>query len=220
HSPLDATGLALAALDSVAVLNPDDPAVDVGRGFALVQRVQYLFMGARSTLDATLDAGISAYRRALAAGGDDPRTLALLGQALYYRAFAQEQEGKPSLDAAREGLAAMDRAGRLAPEDSEVPFVRTILHASHADALPRVGQPTAAARQAAVEAGRRALEMHAGRGILLRPIVAQQLMLLGKEAWLNGEDPRPHFDGAQKAFDEALRAMPGQPAPVAQFANS
>jgi eukaryotic-like serine/threonine-protein kinase len=220
RSPLAATERALAALDTVAVLDPDDPAVDVGRGFAHVQQVQYLFMGARSSLDATLDAGISAYRRALAVGGDDARTLSLLGQALYYRAFAQEQEGKPSLDAARAGLEAMDRAERLAPEDSEVPFVRGILHAAEADALQRAGQPTAAARRAAVEAGRRALEMHAGRGILLRPIVAQQLVLLGKEAWLNGEDPRPHFDGARKAFDEALRTMPGQPAPVAQFANS
>jgi len=220
RSPLEATGLALATLDTVALLNPDDPAVDVGRGFALIQRVQYLFMGARSSLDATLDAGISAYRHALAAGGDDPRTLSLLGQALYYRAFAQEQEGKPSLEAARAGLEAMDRAERLAPEDSEVPFVRGILHAAEADALQRAGQPTAAARRAAVEAGRRALEMHAGRGILLRPIVAQQLVLLGKEAWLNGEDPRPHFDGAHRAFEEAFQAMPGQPAPVGQFANS
>ncbi len=220
RSPVEATGLALTALDSVAVLNPDDPAVDVGRGFALVQRVQYQFMSARSSLDATLDAGISAYRHALALGGDDARTLALLGQALYYRAFAQEQEGKPSLETAREGLEAMDRAGRLAPEDSEVPFVLAILHATEADALARAGQPTAAARRAVVEAGRRALAMHAGRGTLLRPIVAQQLVLLGKEAWLNGEDPRPHFDGARKAFDEALAAMPGQPAPVAQFANS
>ena len=220
RSPMDATGLALSALDSVAVLDPDDAAVEVGRGVAYVQRVQYQFMSARSSLDATLEAGISAYRRALALGGDDPRTLALIGQALYYRAFSLEQQGKPSLEAVQEGLTAMERAGRIAPEDSEVPFVRCLLHASEADALQRAGQPTPAARRAAVDAGRRALEMHTGRGTLLRPIVAQQLVLLGKDAWLNGEDPRPHFDAARKAFDEALQAMPGQPAPVGQFANS
>ena len=44
------------------------------------------------------------------------------------------------------------------------------------------GEPTTAARRAAIEAGQRALRMHAGRGTLVRPIVAQQQMFLGKDA--------------------------------------
>jgi hypothetical protein len=114
----------------------------------------------------------------------------------------------------------MARAEKLAPEDSEIPFVLTLLRTTEADALQHEGKPTADARRAAIESGRRALQMHAGRGTLLRPIVAQQLMWLGKDAWMAGEDPRPHFAAGRKAFEEAFQAMPGQPAPIGQFANS
>ncbi len=167
-----------------------------------------------------MEDAIASYRRALALGASDARTLCLLGQALYYRAFWANEQGQPSLEPVREGLAIMARAEALAPEDSEVPFVLTLLHASEADALQHEGKPTIEARRAAIEAGQRALRMHAGRGTLVRPIVAQQRMFLGKDAWLAGEDPRPHFEAASKAFEEVITAMPGQPAPLAQFANA
>jgi len=44
-------------------------------------------------------------------------------------------------------------------------------------------------------------------------------MWLGKDAWLAGEDPRPHFEAGHQAFEEALKLMPGQPAAVAQFGS-
>lgn len=220
RSPEADLASALSTLDEVSRLNPDDPAPYVRRGFALNQRVQYQFMSSRLALGTTLDETIRAYRKALELGAGDARTLSLLGQALYYRAFWLNEQGQPSLEHIHEGLAVTDRAEKLAPEDSEVPFVRTLLHSIEAEVLARDGQPTREARRAAIAAGERALQMHAGRGTLLRPIVAQQRMLAGRDAWLAGEDPRPHFADGHQAFAEVFRLLPGQPAPVAQFANA
>ncbi len=219
RSPETDLSAALSTLDEVIRLNPDDPLPYVRRGFALNQRVQYQFMSSRLALGTTLDEVIRAYRRALELGAGDARTLCLLGQALYYRAFWLNDLGQPSLEPVREGLAVVDRAEKLAPEDSEVPFVRTLLHAIEADVLAHQGQPTIEARRAAIAAGERALQMHAGRGAILRPVVAQQLMLVGTDTWMAGEDPRPHFEAGRKAFEEVFRTLPGQPAPLAQFAN-
>jgi tetratricopeptide (TPR) repeat protein len=220
RSPDPETGLALVALDAVSRLNPDDPAPLVRRGLALIGRMQFQFMSDHSAVQGTMEDAIGSYRRALALGASDARTLCLLGQGLYYRAFWANEQGKPSLEPVREGLAIMARAEALAPEDSEVPFVLTLLHASEADALQHEGKPTIEARRAAIGAGQRAVGMHAGRGTLVRPIVAQQRMFLGKDAWIAGEDPRPHFEAAWKAFEEVIAAMPGQPAALAQFANA
>jgi hypothetical protein len=101
-----------------------------------------------------------------------------------------------------------------------VPFVLTILHATEADALEHEGQSPAPARRATIDAGERALRLHTGRGNLLRPILAQQRMFLGRDAWFAGEDPRPHFTAGWNSFEEALKIMPGHPAAVAQFANA
>ncbi len=220
RSPDPETGLALVALDAVSRLNPDDPAPLVRRGLALIGRMQFQFMSDHSAVQGTMENAIGAYRRALALGASDVRTLCLLGQGLYYRAFWANDQGQPSLEPVREALAIMTRAEALAPEDSEVPFVLTLLHASEAEALQHEGKPTIEARRAAIEAGQRALRMHAGRGTLVRPIVAQQRMFLGKDAWLSGEDPRPNFEAASKAFEEVIAAMPGQPAPLAQLATA
>jgi serine/threonine-protein kinase len=220
QSPDPEIGSALAALDEVTRLDPGDPTPFVRRGFALIMRMQFQFMADQSAVEGTLEDAIASYRRAIELGADDARTLSLLGQGLYYRAFHANNQGRPSLEPVREGLSIMARAERLAPEDSEVPFVLTLLHASEADALQLEGKPTREARQAGIDAGRRALEMHTGRGNLLRPIVAQQRMWLGKDAWFAGADPRPHFQAGHQAFEEALRLMPGHPAAIAQFASA
>ncbi|HUM13529.1 MAG TPA: serine/threonine-protein kinase [Myxococcaceae bacterium] len=220
RSPDPEIASALTALDEVTRLNPDDPSPLVRRGFALIMRAQFQFMADHSAVERTTEDAIGSYRRAIELGADDARTLSLLGQGLYYRAFWANEQGRPSLEPVREGLAIMARAEKLAPEDSEVPFVLTLLHATEADALQHEGKPTMEARRAAIATGERALQMHAGRGNLLRSIVAQQRMFLGKDAWIAGEDPRPHFSAGWKAFEEAIQVMPGQPAPLAQFGNA
>ena len=220
RSPDAEIALALAALDGVARLDADDPSPFVARGFALIMRGQFQFMADESRVERTIEDAIASYRRAVELGANDVRTLSLLGQSLYYRAFWANEQGRPSLEPVREGLELMARAETLAPEDSGVPFVLTLLHATEADALQHEGNPATAARRAAIEAGERALRMNAGRGNLLRPIVAQQRMLLGKDAWLAGEDPRPHFAAGWEAFEETLKVMPGQPAALAQFGSA
>ena len=220
RSPLPDIALALSALDEVTRLDPEGPTPFVRRGFALLMRMQFQFVSDHSAVERTMEDAIASYRRAIELGANDARTLSLLAQGLYYRAFWANEQGRPSLEPVREGLETLASAQKLAPEDSEIPFVLTLLHSTEADALQHEGKPAAEARRAAIEAGRRALQMHAGRGTLLRPIVAQQLMWLGKDAWMAGEDPRPHFKAGRTAFEEAFQAMPGQPAPVGQFANS
>jgi serine/threonine-protein kinase len=220
RSPDPEIASALAALDEAARLDADDPTPLVRRGFALVMRGQFQFMADDSKVEDTIEDAIGSYRRAVDLGANDPRTLSLLGQGLYYRAFRANQLGKPSLEPVREGLAVLARAEALGPEDSGVPFVLAILHATEADALQHDGQSPAPARRAAIDAGERALRMNTGRGNLLRPILAQQRMFLGRDAWFAGEDPRPHFAGGWKSFEEALKIMPGHPAAVAQFANA
>jgi eukaryotic-like serine/threonine-protein kinase len=210
----------LAALDDATVLDPDDPSTQALRGVALLQRAQYLFMSNATAVPAVLEAGIAAYRRAVDLGADDARTLCQLGRGLYYQAFRLHEEHKPSLAQVREGLAAANRAAARAPEDPEVPFIQCMLHATEGDALELAGQPTLDARRASVEAGQRAVAMHAARSGMLRPIMGQQLVLLGRDAWFDGQDPRPHFQQARQVFEEALKALPGQPAPAAQFAQS
>ena len=212
--------LALVALDHAARLDEDDPTPLVRRGFVLIMRGQFQFMTDDAKVSHTIDDAIGAYRRAIDLGANDVRTLSLLGQGLYYRAFRANQEGKPSLEPVREGLTVLARAAALGPEDSGIPFVLTLLHATEADALQHEGKSPAPARRATIDAGERALRMHTGRGTLLRPIVAQQRMFLGRDAWLAGEDPRPHFAAGWKAFEEALKSMPDNPAAVAQFANA
>jgi serine/threonine-protein kinase len=210
---------ALTALDEASGLDPDDPAPFVARGFALIMRGQFQFMADRSKVERTIEDAIGSYRRAVELGANDVRTLSLLGQGLYYRAFWANEQGQPSLEPVREGLAMLSRAETLAPEDSGVPFVLTLLHATEADALQHEGKSPAPARRAAIEAGERALRMNAHRGNLVRPIVAQQRMFLGKDAWLGGEDPRPHFAAGWAAFEEATKIM-GHPAALAQFGNA
>ena len=219
RSPDPDIASALAALDEATRLDPDDPAAFVARGFALIMRGQFQFMADESKVERTTEDAIAAYRRAMQLGSNDVRTLSLLGQGLYYRAFRANQEGKPSLEPVREGLEILSRAETIAPEDSGVPFVLTLLHASEADALQHEGKSPAAARRAAIAAGERALRMNTGRGNLLRPIVAQQRMFLGRDAWLGGEDPRPHFAAGWTAFEEAAKVT-GHPATLAQFASA
>jgi serine/threonine-protein kinase len=220
RSPDPEIASALTALEEVIRLDPGDPTPFVRRGFALIMRTQFQFIADQSLVERTLEDAIASYRRAIDLGSEDARTFSLLGQGLYYRAFRANDQGRSSIEPVREGLALMARAERIAPEDSEVPFVFTLLHASEADALQHEGKPTHEARQAAITSGERALQMHTGRGNLLRPIVAQQRMSLGKDAWLAGDDPRPYFDAGWKAFEEAMKLMPGQPAAVAQFGNA
>ena len=220
RSPDPEIAHALVALEEASRLDPDDPAPLVRRGFALIARGQYQFMADASKVEATVEDAIDSSRKAIALGANDVRTLSLLGQGLYYRAFRANELGKASLEPVREGLEIMSRAEALGPEDSGVPFVLTLLHTTEADALQHERKPAAAARRAAIEAGERALGMNTGRGTLLRPIVAQQRMLLGKDAWLAGEDPRPHFASGWTAFEAAIQAMPGQPAALAQFGNA
>ena len=217
RSPDAEIALALAALDGVTLLDANDPSPFVARGFALIMRGQFQFMADDSKVEGTIEAAIASYRRAIELGASDVRTLSLLGQALYYRAFRANAQGRPSLEHVREGLDLLARAEALAPEDSGVPFVLTLLHATEADALQHEGKPTTGARRAAIEAGERALRLNTGRGNLIRPIVAQQRMFLGKDAWLAGEDPRPHFAAGWQAFEETLKVMPGQPAALAQL---
>jgi serine/threonine-protein kinase len=219
RSPDPDVASALAALDEASRLDPDDPAPFVARGFALIMRGQFQFMADESKVEATIEEAIGSYRRAVELGANDVRTLSLLGQGLYYRAFQANQHGRPSLEPVQEGLAILSRAETLAPEDSGVPFVLTLLHATEADGLQHEGKSPAPARRAAIEAGERALQMNAGRGNLLRPIVAQQRMFLGRDAWLGGEDPRPHFAAGWAAFEEAAKVM-GHPATLAQFASA
>jgi len=219
RSPDPEIDAALAALDEAARLDANDPTPLIRRGFALIMRGQFQFMTDEAQVGDTIEDAIGSYRRAIDLGANDVRTLSLLGQALYYRAFRANQEGKPSLEPVREGLAVLARAEALGPEDSGVPFVLTLLHATEADALQHEGKPPAPARRATIDAGERALRMHTGRGTLLRPIVAQQRMFLGRDAWFAGEDPRPHFAAGWKAFEDALKTMPENPAAIAQFAN-
>ena len=219
RSPDPDIATALAAIDEVTRLDVDDPSPFVARGFALIMRGQFQFMADETRVERTIEDAIGSYRRAVELGANDVRTLSLLGQSLYYRAFWANEQGRPSLEPVREGLDLMHRAEALGPEDSGVPFVLTLLHTTEADALQHEGKPTTAARRAAIDAGERALRMNTGRGNLLRPIVAQQRMLLGKDAWLAGEDPRPHFAAGWQAFEETLKVMPGQPAALAQFGS-
>jgi len=210
----------LADLDAAAVLDPDNGTAQGLRGAALVQRAQFLFMSDPAALPAVLEQGIAAYRRALELRPDNTWTLCNFGRALYYDAFRLHEARQPSMKQVQEGLAAAKHAGEVAPEDPEVPFIQCMLHSTEADALDLAGQPTKDARQASIDAGERAVSMHAARSAILRPIIGQQLIQLGRERWLDGADPRPDFERAHRVFEEALKVLPGQPAPAAQFAQS
>jgi hypothetical protein len=140
RSPDPEIAQALVALEEASRLDPDDPTPLVRRGFALIMRGQYQFMADASKVEATVEDAIGSYRKALALGANDVRTLSLLGQGLYYRAFRANELGKASLQPVREGLEIMARAEALGPEDSGIPFVLTLLHTTEADALQHEGK--------------------------------------------------------------------------------
>ncbi len=219
QSPETEIGAMLSALDSADRLNADDATASALRGAALLQRAQYLFMTDPSAVLGVLEQATAAYRRAVELGAQDLKTFTSFARGLYYQAFQLNAGLQPSLDKVREGLAVAARAAALAPEDAEVDLIQCMLHSSEADALEHEGLSTKAARSASIEAGQRALAKQVARGGMLRPIIGQQLMLLGRDAWLSGGDPRPRFHEARQTFDEAFRALPGQPAAAGQFAN-
>lgn len=208
----------LGSLDQAAALDPDAPYIERMRGGVLVQKAMFHFMGGAENVLPLLDKAEVAYRRALALGDDDPRTLCNLGRALYFRASKLNMQGRPSLDPIREGLAAADQAEAKAPQDAEVSYIRCLLHRAEADTLRQLGQRSEAALRQSVESGERALAMRPGRGAELRPIVGEALVLLARETWLDGKDPRPTLEQAQVALLEGLKTLPGQPAPVGQLA--
>ncbi len=112
----------LASLDQMAALDPDVPYIERMRGQTLVQKAMFHFMGGTEDVLAVLDRAEVAYRRALALGDDDARTLCNLGRALYFRATKLNMLGKPSLDPIREGLASADRAAARAPRTRRSPI--------------------------------------------------------------------------------------------------
>ncbi len=208
----------LSSLDRAAVLDADAPYIERMRGGVLVQKAMFHFLGGTEDVLPVLEKAEAAYRRALALGDDDPRTLCNLGRALYFRASKLNMQGKPSLATIRDGLAAADQAEAKAPQDAEVPYIRCLLHRAEADSLRQLGQRSEPALRQAVESGELALAMRPGRGTELRPIVGEALVLLARETWLDGKDPRPTLEQAQVALLEGLKSLPGQPAPVGQLA--
>jgi eukaryotic-like serine/threonine-protein kinase len=208
----------LGSLDRAAVLDPDAPYIERMRGGVLVQKAMFHFMGGTEDVLPLLAKAEIAYRRALALGDDDPRTLCNLGRALYFRASKLNMQGKPSLDPIREGLVAADQAEAKAPRDAEVPYIRCLLHRAEADTLRQLGERSEVALRQAIESGELALGMRPGRGTELRPIIGEARVLLAREAWLDGKDPRPALEEAQVVLLEAMKALPGQPAPVGQLA--
>ena len=216
--PEDELQALLASLDQAAALNPDLPYIERMRGGVLVQKAMFHFMAGTEDVLAVLDRAEVAYRRALALGDDDTRTLCNLGRALYFRATKLNMLGKPSLEPIREGLAVADRAEAMAPQDAEAAYVRCLLHRAEADSLRQLGQPSEPALRQSVEAGEKTIAMRSSRGLELGPIIGEAQVLLARETWLDGKDPRPVLEQAQAKLLEGLKALPGQPAPVAQLA--
>ncbi len=219
--PDDEVASLLAATDAAAVLEPDSPTVPAMRGAALLTQVQYAFVARPADILSLLDRAAKDYRRAIELDGGEPRTLCLLGRVLYYRAFQLgETGGEGALEAAREGLAFADRAAARAPQDPEVPFVRSMLLHAEATALGRAGLPRAEALHQMIEAGEEALRSHVARGVILQPLMGQSLVALAAEALRSGADPRPELERGLDLLDATYRALPGQVAIAGQVASA
>ena len=208
----------MTALDQGLLLDPDDPSLTALRGGALMQRSMFLFMSDLSQVLPTVQQAAAAFRRATELGANDSKTLCNLGRALYYEATQLNHKGESAIAVVQEGLDAVDRAEKIAPQDPEVFFVRTLLHRTEGDALKRDGKSPAPAFQACIESGERALAMGAARATLLRPLIGEAQTLLAQQTWLEGGDPRPGLAKARKILAEAVAALPGQPAAVGQLA--
>jgi eukaryotic-like serine/threonine-protein kinase len=207
----------LTTLDQMAALNPDVPYIERLRGAAFTQTVMFHFVGGSEDVLPLLEKAEVAYRRAIALGDEDLKTRCSLGRVLYYRATKLNMLGKPSLEPVQQGLAAADEAALMAPQDAEVPYIRCLLHRAEADTLRQLGKPSEPALRKAVDFGQQTITMRPARGAGLRAIIGEALVLLAREAWLDGKDPRPTLEEAQVALLEALKAMPGQPAPVGEL---
>jgi hypothetical protein len=220
-SPDQEVGQVLSAADAAAALEPDSPVVPALRGAAYLQQVQYAFSARPTDVLSLLGRAAEEYRKAVALDGGEPRTLCRLGRVLYYQAFQlNESGGEGALEAAREGLALVDRAAARAPQDPEVPFIRCLLHHVEGIALGRAGQSRAGALRAVVEAGEEALRRHFSRGVLLRPIMGQALVGLADEALRSGEDPAPDLLRGLDLLDTAYRDLSGQIAVAGQVASA
>ncbi|HET6436725.1 MAG TPA: serine/threonine-protein kinase [Anaeromyxobacter sp.] len=210
----------MATADQAAVLEPDSAQVATLRGMAILQSVQYAFSARPADVLGLLDQALAVYRWAIELDGGEVRTLTTLGRILYYRAYQLEESGRDgAVEAAREGLAAVDRAAARAPRDPDVPFVRCMLHHVEAMALFRAGRPRAAALRQAIEAGEEVIRLKLARAIILKPLVGQALVSLAAEDLRSGGDPHPDLQRGLDLLDTTYEALSGQTAIAAQLGS-
>jgi len=206
--PLDVEAARLsAALDRLAVLDPDDPRPLMQRGDAVLRKAQNALPADALPLT---DEAFRLFTKAADLHPTDPRPHQRLGAVATLRAYALQELGQldPALATARAGLVSLDRSIALAPTNARAELGRMMLLSTEAGILRRKGQPCSDVLRAALVAGERCMELDPRRVKQVQADMCEELVLLGREEWLEGKDPLPTV---RRGLDMGERA--GRPGP-------
>jgi serine/threonine-protein kinase len=209
--PAAARKRALQAYAEAAVLDPDDPALLLGRGRLLKNLARHdAVKGLRSALELAEEAS-QLLRRAAAAAPKDPEPLMELALTLYFRSLlVREWTGATAEKDAAESAAAAAAALALAPGRADVVRARAIaLYALALDRQAR-GQDARPALEELEARCREAEQLDPGVAASLREVLIQGLVARGKEDWQRGADPRPAFERGAALAERMLADASGR----------
>jgi eukaryotic-like serine/threonine-protein kinase len=196
-------------LERASRIDPDSRALLVERALLLLNLERFAAnYGRRQGLDRVQEAA-GLLRRAVKLAPDDVETLHALLVALLRSGHHRVERGLPALEVLDEGAAAHAVLVALAPNDGMVHARGAELHLLRGKAQQAAGLPAAAALQAAEREAAAAMRLDPIAPLIIRAVLAETLVLRGREDWLTGSDPRPTLQRAAAVVEE-LRFGTGQ----------
>ena len=208
QDPQAETQAALHWIDQALTLTPERPELLLQRAAALHRQAMSPQGGDMLARAQLVEEALRLQERANTLRPESANILVTLADFWAGWSTLQISLGRETRSSVEKGLARLQEAARLAPEDPLVPHTEVILRNCEVTVLRAEGKDPEPAIRAGLAAAERALQLHVQSPVNLQTWKIEAQIELGREAWKRGRDPRPDLMNAATAAEALLQQSP------------